>query len=119
MTYHHRLGYLPFCCSHRQRGLDIDGQTAAIFHQRMPQIAQPRFVALRFLVETCSRISGRGMRIVLAGFALEIHRRVTPAAIRPFAQSVPSLEALHRRPGADVGAAQGFDVSSGALNELY
>ncbi len=47
------------------------------------------------------------MRVVIAFFALEIHRRITSTVFRRLARAILGLESFHRGPGFDQCAIHG------------
>lgn len=91
----------PFCRAARLRRFDIDHQAATVLHQRMPHVAEPGLVAFALLEEPGFRVGGRGVGVVAALLALEIHSRVLAAAFRRLARTVLGHKALVGSPGVD------------------
>lgn len=80
LNHHRRRFPLRLAC--RLGRFHINDQSVAILHQGMAHVAQPRFVTLRLLEQTGLPIGRGDMCVVLAFFALEIHRRIATAVFR-------------------------------------
>lgn len=100
-TLDHAGRCFPFRGATCLRRFDIHHQAVAVLHQRMPHIAKARFVPFTLLEEPGLRVRRRGMGVVTALLALEIHGRVLAAPFRRLARTVLGDKALVGGPGID------------------
>ena len=103
---------LVLCRAIGMGDLDVHHQAVAVVHQDVAHVAQPRLVALGFLVQARIGIGAAGMGVVAALLAFEVDIGVAPSgrgwvvvvvAVAGLV-AVFALEALVRCPSLDQGA---------------
>jgi hypothetical protein len=90
---------LAFGAAAGWRDFYVHDQTVSVLHQDVAHVAQPGLVTLGFLVQPCFGVSGAGVGVVAALFALEVHLWVAPLGRGAFV--IFALEAFVRGPGVN------------------